>query len=214
MPAPELKTSITWSPQNQSEQSTSIGSIEIKLLEFENHLGVGTRGYPRFGLAKRRRFSFHVSNKRYKRRNFITGTLLALPTLSIANTIGFKKKETKAEISRELHDEFKDKKLKKDLSTIQAIRMGFLTNALNPKATLFFVALFTQIINPNTALGIKVLYGAEMSVATFVWFAVVASALTHRRINRLFLGVRTHLERVFGVILVGLGISVALDLRK
>lgn len=126
----------------------------------------------------------------------------------------FAKKETKAEISRELHDEFKDKKLKKDLSTIQAIRMGFLTNALNPKATLFFVALFTQIINHNTALGIKVLYGAEMSVATFVWFAVVASALTHRRINKLFLGVRTHLERVFGVILVGLGISVALDLRK
>lgn len=32
-----------------------------------------------------------------KRRNFITGTLLALPALSIANTIGFKKKETKAD---------------------------------------------------------------------------------------------------------------------
>ena len=32
-----------------------------------------------------------------KRRNFITGTLLALPALSIANAISFKKKETKAD---------------------------------------------------------------------------------------------------------------------
>jgi len=31
-----------------------------------------------------------------------------------------------------------------------AARMGFLTNLLNPKMTLFFLALFTQIIGPET----------------------------------------------------------------
>ena len=33
-----------------------------------------------------------------------------------------------------------------DLTKFQAFRMGFLTNVLNPKATLFFMSLFTLVI--------------------------------------------------------------------
>lgn len=103
---------------------------------------------------------------------------------------------------------------KQSLSTFQAIKMGFLTNALNPKATLFFLALFTQVINPHTALGIKMLYGAEMSLATFAWFAFVAVILTHHRVNRTFAKVKHHLERVFGAVLIALGIKVAFGAHK
>lgn len=99
------------------------------------------------------------------------------------------------------------------ISNFEAIKMGFLTNALNPKATLFFLALFTQVINPETALGIKVLYGLEMSVATFAWFAFVALILTHRHINKLFSQVRHYLDKAFGAILIALGIKVALGSR-
>lgn len=101
-----------------------------------------------------------------------------------------------------------------DISNFEAIRMGFLTNALNPKATLFFLALFTQVINPETALGVKVLYGLEMSVATFAWFAFVALILTHRHINKLFSRVRHYLDKAFGAILIALGIKVALGSRS
>lgn len=101
-----------------------------------------------------------------------------------------------------------------DLNPFAAIRLGFLTNALNPKATLFFLALFTQVINPSTPLSIKVLYGAEMSIATFVWFACVATILTHHRVNNLFDNIRHHVERAFGAILVALGIKVALGTSK
>lgn len=106
------------------------------------------------------------------------------------------------------------KESKKDISNVAAIRLGFLTNALNPKATLFFLALFTQVINPETATFVKVLYGLEMSVATFAWFAVVALLLTHRRINQAFSGIKHYLEKVFGAILIGLGIKVALGAHK
>lgn len=102
----------------------------------------------------------------------------------------------------------------KSISDFQAVRMGFLTNALNPKATLFFLALFTQVINPETALGIKVLYGLEMSVATFAWFAFVALVLTQRHIQKLFINFRHHLERVFGLALLGLGIKVATSTQR
>lgn len=124
------------------------------------------------------------------------------------------KKESRKQITEELNEEFGESHAKQDLTTFQAVRMGFINNALNPKATLFFLALFTQIINPHTSLGIKMLYGLEMSVATFIWFAIVALILTHKRVSRSFLGVKHHFEKVFGAILIALGIKVALGTQK
>ena len=51
------------------------------------------------------------------------------------------------------------------LSDWQALRIGFLTNALNPKTTLFVVALFTQVISPDTATLTQLGYGLFMSAA-------------------------------------------------
>lgn len=98
-----------------------------------------------------------------------------------------------------------------DLPALAAIRSGFLTNVLNPKATLFFLALFTQVIEPGTPVWLKVLYGAEMSIATFAWFALVATALTRRPVRRAFGRVQHRLEQAFGVILVALGIKIATE---
>ena len=101
-----------------------------------------------------------------------------------------------------------------DFGKLAAIRMGFLTNVLNPKATLFFFALFTQVINPHTPKAIQVLYGLEMSVMTFVWFALVAAILSHNLIRSRFASVQHYLERTFGVILIALGVKVALSSSK
>ena len=43
---------------------------------------------------------------------------------------------------------------------------GFVTNGLNPKATLFFLSLFTVVINPHTPLAIQAGYGVYLAVAT------------------------------------------------
>lgn len=102
----------------------------------------------------------------------------------------------------------------KHMSPIAAVRMGFLTNVLNPKATLFFLALFTQIITPHTPLGFQLLYGVEMIVATFLWFSFVAIVLSHGVVKRQFAKVQHRFEQVFGIILIGLGIKVALTSAK
>ena len=39
-----------------------------------------------------------------------------------------------------------------------AFKLGFLTNALNPKATLFFVALFAAVISPETPFVMQAIY--------------------------------------------------------
>ncbi|MFK0274953.1 LysE family transporter [Ensifer sp. NPDC090286] len=42
------------------------------------------------------------------------------------------------------------------LSDLGALRMGFLTNALNPKTTIFVVSLFMQVVEPTTALPVQI----------------------------------------------------------
>ena len=71
--------------------------------------------------------------------------------------------------SSELKQE-KYEKPKKHMSNWQAVKIGFLTNVLNPKAAIFFLGLFSQIISPETGIGIKVFYGAEMLAICFLWF--------------------------------------------
>ncbi|MBI3619384.1 LysE family translocator [Candidatus Peregrinibacteria bacterium] len=100
------------------------------------------------------------------------------------------------------------------ISAWQSIRLGFLCNALNPKATLFFLALFTQVIDPQTPLAIQVLYGLYMSFATFAWFAVLGSLLSARLIRRRIDAVNLVAERLMGAVLIALGLKVALSSRR
>ena len=97
------------------------------------------------------------------------------------------------------------------LSVFQAIRVGFLTNALNPKATIFFLAVFSQIISPSTPVFIRLSYGIEMILATILWFSFVVYVLSNKFIKSRFLSVVHIVERVTGAILIGLGIKVILE---
>ena len=103
---------------------------------------------------------------------------------------------------------------KDDLKPFSAVKMGFMTNVLNPKATIFFLSLFTQVIDPLTPLFIQVLYGLEMSIMTFVWFSFVALVFSNSYFKNKFSSVQHYFERVFGVILIALGLKVALSSTK
>jgi threonine efflux protein len=92
---------------------------------------------------------------------------------------------------------------------LRAIWTGFLTNGLNPKATLFFLSLFTVVINPETPRLIQSLYGIYMAVATALWFSGVSLFFGHPRIRKSFQKLGHWLERLTGLVLVGLGIKLA-----
>ena len=98
-----------------------------------------------------------------------------------------------------------------DLSKPVAIKQGFLTNVLNPKVTLFLLALFTQVISPETPSAVQALYGLEMIGMTFVWFGFVAMVISHEKVKAKFSRVENYAEKVIGVALIALGIKVALS---
>ncbi|WP_166263396.1 LysE family translocator [Marinobacter caseinilyticus] len=83
-----------------------------------------------------------------------------------------------------------------------AFRLGFFTNALNPKATLFFVALFSVVISPGTPLAIQAGYGLYMATATGLWFSAVAVFFTLPHVRRGFARFGHWLDRLMGGVLL------------
>lgn len=90
----------------------------------------------------------------------------------------------------------------------RAFLIGFLTNATNPKATLFFLAVFATIVSSDTPLKIQALYGAWMCIVNAMWFVVVSVMFSNSRIRNAFLRMGHWFERMMGVILVGFAIRL------
>jgi threonine/homoserine/homoserine lactone efflux protein len=84
-------------------------------------------------------------------------------------------------------------------STRAAWTTGFLTNALNPKATLFFVARSVQVG-----------YGLWMALATAAWFSLVSFVFTQPATRRAFLRWSHWIDRALGVVFLGFAAGLAL----
>ncbi|VXC79122.1 Lysine transporter LysE [Pseudomonas sp. 8Z] len=88
---------------------------------------------------------------------------------------------------------------------------GFITNGLNPKATLFFLSLFTVVINPQTPVFIQGGYGVYLAMATALWFCLVAWLFSQPRVRAGFARLGHWFDRLMGVVLVGIGVKLALS---
>jgi len=84
----------------------------------------------------------------------------------------------------------------------KAFTTGFLTNATNPKATLFFLAIFTTLISATTPLGVQALYGLWMCLVNALWFVLVALFFSSHRVRQQFMRMGHWFERTMGVILI------------
>lgn len=86
---------------------------------------------------------------------------------------------------------------------------GFVTNGLNPKATLFFLSLFTVVIDPHTPLTVQAGYGLYLALATALWFCLVAMLFSQPRVRAGFTRLGHWFDRLMGAVLVGLGVKLA-----
>ncbi|MFK3603143.1 lysine transporter LysE [Pseudomonas sp. AP19] len=95
-----------------------------------------------------------------------------------------------------------------------AFTAGFVTNGLNPKATLFFLSLFTVVINPHTPLAIQAGYGVYLAVATAVWFCLVAMLFSQQRVRAGFARMGHWFDRTMGAVLIAIGVKLAFTSMK
>ncbi|RBQ17881.1 LysE family translocator [Spongiactinospora rosea] len=90
-------------------------------------------------------------------------------------------------------------------------RRGLLTNLLNPKVIVFYVALMPQFLGDAPAVGATLLLSAIAAGVCLVWFVLVANVVGALR--RLFTrrAVRRGMDAVTGTALVALGVGVAVS---
>ncbi|MDD2899895.1 MAG: LysE family transporter [Desulfuromonadaceae bacterium] len=107
------------------------------------------------------------------------------------------------------HPSFIQENSSPSFTGFSALRTGFFTDLLNPKATLFFLALFTQIIRPGTPFLAQTVYGITIVVLEFGCFAILAAIIGHHSVRQRVESVSHWIERVTGIVLIALGIRVA-----
>ncbi|MEC5160416.1 threonine/homoserine/homoserine lactone efflux protein [Janthinobacterium sp. CG_23.3] len=95
-------------------------------------------------------------------------------------------------------------------SALAALRSGFMTNALNPKTTLFVLSTYTQVVGADTATAAQFGYGLFMSLAHWLWFSLVALFFSDQRLRGAMLRGQNVLNKGIGAVLVGLGLTLAL----
>jgi threonine/homoserine/homoserine lactone efflux protein len=96
------------------------------------------------------------------------------------------------------------------ITDTKAFMVGFLTNGLNPKATLFFLSVFAVAVSVDTPNVVKLAYGLYLALATGAWFCVLSLFLSSKKVSQ-FIGKKGYwFDRGMGVVLILLAIRLVL----
>jgi threonine/homoserine/homoserine lactone efflux protein len=105
----------------------------------------------------------------------------------------------------------KDKAVKTPDSTVDVkkmFRQGFICNVTNPKATIFILSIFLQIIDKETPVGTQMLYGVLISFIHLIWFSFLTFGFSKIAKHRLADRMRNYIEKISGGVLVLLGVKL------
>ncbi|MBO1516094.1 LysE family translocator [Psychrobacter halodurans] len=101
----------------------------------------------------------------------------------------------------------------KDDSTLATLRRGFFCNVFNPKAPVYFVAIFTLVLSPDIPLWQLSIYGVWMMVLQMAWFSTVVMLLSIPVILKRFGRVEHWIDRILGSAMIALGLNLILRSR-
>ncbi|WP_110668993.1 LysE family translocator [Salinicola halophilus] len=90
----------------------------------------------------------------------------------------------------------------------RTVGAGFLCNALNPKAPIYFVSLFTVVLTPGMPLHQIAIYGVWIMLVQLGWFSAVALLLSTPPVQRAFRRFGHWIDRVLGVAMIALGVRL------
>ena len=93
-------------------------------------------------------------------------------------------------------------------SALKSFRLGFLTNVLNPKATLFFLSLYATIITDQTTIVMQAMYGLWMATVTGFWFCLLSIMLTNKSVIQKIQKFTAIIQKGTGIVLIVFAIKL------
>ncbi len=94
----------------------------------------------------------------------------------------------------------------------KAFLLGVMTNLLNPKATLFFLAIFTTVVSLETPLFVQSIYALWIIFTTIAWFSLVSIFFSQQKIRAKFVSHGHIFERIMGVVLLIFAVKIIYSL--
>lgn len=91
-----------------------------------------------------------------------------------------------------------------------AFIQGLLCNLLNPKATLFFLAIFTQLLNASSTMVDKLVVAFIIWLEAAIWWPMVVFVFQTQIVQRRYFKLQLIIDKLLGVILIVLGVKVGL----
>jgi threonine/homoserine/homoserine lactone efflux protein len=85
---------------------------------------------------------------------------------------------------------------------------GFSVALLNPKVAIFFLALFSQFLDPSASLVEKAAMVVLIGTTDASWYCLVAILLSRPKLLPRLQAARQNIDRVFGVILIALAVRI------
>jgi len=96
------------------------------------------------------------------------------------------------------------------MSPFIALRMGFTCNILNPKTSIFFLSIFTQVVSVDTPLLMQASYGLIIILAHFIWYSGVTLLLSHPNILPRFNRQKQKIDKIAGFVLMIIALNLIL----
>ena len=93
-------------------------------------------------------------------------------------------------------------------SSFATLRRGFFCNVFNPKAPVYFVAIFTLVLSPDIPLWQLSIYGVWMMMLQMAWFSTVVMLLSIPVILKRFQRFEHWIDRVLGTAMIVLGLNL------
>jgi RhtB (resistance to homoserine/threonine) family protein len=94
-----------------------------------------------------------------------------------------------------------------------AFRQGVLSNLLNPKLAVFFTSLLPQFVGRHGSTADLLLLGALFNAMGVIWLVSYAALAARGRVVLTRPRIKRALDRISGVVLIGLGVRLALEHR-
>ena len=93
-------------------------------------------------------------------------------------------------------------------SAFKTIGLGFLCNALNPKAPIYFISLFTIVLSQSSPAEHLFIYGLWMMALQFAWFSLLTLVLSKPMVTTKFQSLGHWIDRIAGTVMLFFGINV------
>lgn len=98
----------------------------------------------------------------------------------------------------------------KDISPLQAAKIGFLANILSPKASLFFASIFATVMSTGAPFWVVVFLWIAMPLNSFIMASILSVFFTQKKVRSVYGKYQSVLNKVLGVALLVLAAIIAI----